>query len=60
MNDIEHELRQYIDTTEAPADQDELAELVAELASEAHAAMLVSLATEEPTATEYDPNEIPF
>lgn len=56
MTDIEHELRQYRDTTEEPHDQDALAELVAALASEAHAAAVAVPADPETTCDD----EIPF
>lgn len=59
MSDIEHELRSYTDTTEPPADQDAMAELVADLASEAHAAMMVEH-VEPMITTDDDSNTIPF
>jgi hypothetical protein len=59
MSDIEHELRSYTDATEPPAGQDAMAELVADLASEAHAAMMAEPV--EPMATiDEDSDEIPF
>jgi hypothetical protein len=61
MCDIEHELRSYTDATEVPTDQDAMAALAAQLASEAHAATMAEAAQQLANAPDRaDADAIPF